>query len=135
MLGLEAMESIISANKRVCTNCNSTKTYIEKRGWPHWYNRDSKWFCEKCNNKLFKNPKWHPITNPKRFRFKNRFLYAEKNPRSGRCSICGMKKDTDTHHWFYLIIMPWACTVELCNSCHVYESWRLGSELGRPRKN
>jgi len=50
--------------KRKCFSCNSTNTYVDKKGYGHWYSHEEQWFCENCNNVLYKNPRWHPITNP-----------------------------------------------------------------------
>jgi len=43
---------------------------------------------------------------------------------TGYCSKCknnmhdGTCKITHMHHLFYVPIMPWACRIELCASCH-----------------
>jgi hypothetical protein len=117
---------------RSCNCCKSEVTYVDKKGKDRWHNHDGEWFCDKCNHRLFTNPitnkKWAPINNIKRQVFKGNRLYFEKKPRTGKCSECGNVKGKDckrtsNHHWFYLIIMPWACTIELCNSCHRKGHW------------
>lgn len=46
------------------------------------------------------------------------------NPRTGVCMRCGKSvaqgqiKKTNMHHIAYIPIMVWACTVEVCLSCH-----------------
>lgn len=45
-------------------------------------------------------------------------------PRVGYCSQCTNNifdkscKKTEIHHLFYVPCIPWACTIELCASCH-----------------
>lgn len=118
------MEESVVKDKRVCSRCHSDKTYIRpKTGWPQW-GRDDKggWLCCKCYNKIVTNPKWqkinNPIYNPRRIGFKTKRYIAKQNPRKGVCLGCGKHERTEMHHWFYLIIMPWACTRELCMKCH-----------------
>jgi len=135
MLGLEAMEE-----KRFCVICLSDKTYVSKKGNKQWYNHNG-WHCRKCHNKLFLNPKWHPITHKKRFNFKGKSIYLDENPRKGICSLCKKKigdsyidfdgnekiiKHTHIHHIQYHDDDPFKDTVELCLSCHMKETWRLG---------
>lgn len=126
---------------RECYNCGSIKTYIRKDGFEHWYNNRplNQWLCEKCNNILIKNPKWHPITNPvwhektnkNDIIFVNKNVYLSFNPRTGRCSRCINNiydrtcKQTHMHHWVYIIILPWFGTEELCASCHRKETIKL----------
>ena len=114
---------------RVCDNCRSDKTYINKRGGYHWYKHDDKWYCEKCNNKLFKNPKWKPITVPRQMYFKTRQIYLKENPRTGICCLCGAVSGIDCgrtsiHHILYHDEDPLRHTIELCNSCHRMTHWR-----------
>lgn len=124
-------------DKRLCFNCNSEITYIDKNNRKHWYSYDRKWYCEKCNNKLFKNPKWHPINNPRRINPKgNGQITLKENPRKGVCSWCHKKigdhyidrfgnvsiiKQTQMHHTEYHND-PLKDTIELCASCHGRES-------------
>ena len=129
---------------RICINCGSDKTYINKKtGVLHWYKHNDSWYCQKCNNNLFINPKWHPITskrthakwnpitnakwnpinNPRHLLFKDNIILLKENPRTGVCSICGAVKGIDCvrtsiHHIKYDDSDPLKHTVELCNSCH-----------------
>lgn len=58
-------------------------------------------------------------------------------PKKGFCSWCTKNifdkscKRTHIHHYFYLPIMTWACTIEICARCHGIESWRLRKEKNR----
>jgi len=55
--------------RHTCIICKSSNTYVDKTGSQHWYKHNMSWYCNNCNNRLFKNPHWHPITNgryPKR---------------------------------------------------------------------
>jgi hypothetical protein len=67
--------------------------------------------------------KFNPIINAQRQKFKGLSKSMGWNPHKYVCSKCGAIKGIDCkqthmHHWFYLIIMPWACCEELCVSCH-----------------
>lgn len=78
--------------------------------------------------------------NPKRIKFKNKRIKLDGKPRKGQCEWCFKQigdeyvdsegnrtrvKLTNIHHIEYYIIFPWFATVELCNSCHSFETWRL----------
>ena len=42
-------------SNRICFNCNSDSTYIEKNQTPHWYKHGNDYMCLKCRNKLYNN--------------------------------------------------------------------------------
>lgn len=113
---------------RSCFNCNSNTTYVDKKGWHQWYRSKNGYSCKKCRNVL--------IGNPKRLRFRGKRISLSKNPRKGRCSNqkCVKEESTDIHHIKYHPEDPLKDTIELCNSCHMKESWKNGSKLGRPKK-
>jgi len=94
---------------RICVNCGSDKTYIDKTGHKGWYNHNG-WYCEKCNSRLFKNPR--------RMRFKDKHLLLKERVLTGKCSICGYQGLTHTHHFEYDELNPLAHTIELCAGCH-----------------
>ena len=128
---------------RICFNCGSDKTYVRKDGIEHWYNRNDNWYCNKCYMKLIDNPKWHPITNPmwnsitnpKHLVFKGKTIQLKERVLTGVCSLCGTAdRKTNMHHIKYHDNDPLKDTIELCQSCHVKEHWRLGSKLGRHKK-
>jgi hypothetical protein len=48
------------------------------------------------------------------------------------CSECEKKGEMHLHHVAYIPIMPWACVLELCQSCHGSKTYGLGqSKVGR----
>lgn len=121
---------------RKCLNCGSDKTYIHKDGRKQWHVYLDGYLCKKCYNNLILNPKLNRINNDRwnsvSIIFLKLHIFLSFNPRKGICSWCGKKKGekfttkkgsmgtilTHMHHWFYLPIMPWACTEEICNQCH-----------------
>ena len=91
------------------------------------YNKN--WWKNNPDKTKAYNDKWNPINNPKRIRlqFKGKTLLLKENPRKGICSKCGKKTRTHIHHFAeYHENNPLKDTIELCSSCHAYESWRLG---------
>jgi hypothetical protein len=115
-----------TVDKRICSNCGSDETYVDKREREHWYNKQNQWFCEKCNNNLFKNPKWNGINKPRMINYKGIRLNVGFNLRKGICSWCGAVKGlnckrTNLHHIEYHNDDPLKDTVELCVSCHMKE--------------
>jgi hypothetical protein len=130
--------TVPTTTKRICHNCGSDKTYIaiDKRGiyHTHWHPRNDKWYCNNCYHKVFENPFLIQM------RFKGKELRLKENPRTGTCSHCN-KHDGDTfmtttgkisivkttmHHIEYHEENVLKDTIELCRSCHAYETWRLG---------
>jgi hypothetical protein len=117
-----------------CYCCGLYETYIDYRGYDHWYNNydiEKNVLCEDCNNKHIKNPIWKPITNVFRIVFLGKSIYLAWNPHKYICSKCGSVKGvdckrTDMHHYFYVSCMPWACTFELCGRCHNKTKENLG---------
>lgn len=113
-------------DKKVCFACGSNTTYIDtKRNKVHWYRQNGHYLCEKCNNRYYKNRKWHPINGPRRISFKGKAIYTKTNPRIGTCTFCkrtiknGELKRTVMHHIEYDELNPLAHTVELCSRCHI----------------
>lgn len=134
---------------RECYSCGSIKTYVRNDNQENWYRNKpfEQWLCERCNNHLIKNPKWHPITHPitnpitskkwnqinstKRLKFHDKQIILDNNPRTGYCSWCTNNifdkscKHTHIHHKKYHINDPLEDTIELCPSCHRKETIRL----------
>lgn len=78
-------------------------------------------------------------------------IYLGWSPRRGKCQKCNKKigdgyfsnrdknrneldhlrlvflKRTEMHHYFYLVIMPWACCIEVCQVCHVNIDGRINN--------
>ena len=126
------MEQIVLNDKKFCSNCRSYKTWIKPDGRPFW-RTDGKgnWLCTRCHFRLIGNPrrkietvrKWNKIQNPdynpRKIWFKTKWIVLSFNPRKGLCSKCHKKGRTHMHHDFYITILPWACTRELCVGCHL----------------
>lgn len=53
-----------------------------------------------------------------RFRFKNRYIKLDYNPREGICFFCKFEADTLLHHFEYDDNDPLRWTIELCRACH-----------------
>jgi len=71
--------------------------------------------CRPCIFHLYYSPKRTALT----IGFLGRQVIISFEIRKGQCSCCERTDvNTDMHHWFYITAMPWACTVELCDSCH-----------------
>jgi hypothetical protein len=104
---------------RICSNCNLNKSYVNKQGYENWYRHKDGFLCQKCHVRL--------IAHPKRIQFKDKRITLKQNPRKGICSKCGKKAKTHIHHIKYHKENALKDTIELCGSCHLNESWRLGS--------
>jgi hypothetical protein len=120
---------------RICADCGRNDA-------DHWYNHGD-WYCKTCNDKRF--------INPGLLYFKNRQVRLKESVRKGQCQKCGKKigdsyidceglkaavKLTHIHHREYHDEDPLKDTIELCVSCHIKESWDLGSyeSLRTPNK-
>lgn len=121
---------------RICNNCKSTKTYIGKEGKERWRLNEGKYYCQKCYGRLVGNKKYYnpikqkifnAIHNPKRIRlnFKGKTIMLKENPRKGICERCGFIGYTHIHHIQYHDDDPLKDTIELCASCHAFETHRL----------
>jgi hypothetical protein len=110
-------------DKRFCHNCKNPDTFIEKSGKEQWYNHNGNWYCNNCNNRLFKNPKWNAINKPQLINYKGTQFKVGFKPRKGICSKCGAKvgidcKKTCLHHIKYHDDDILKDTIELCVACH-----------------
>jgi hypothetical protein len=66
---------------------------------------------------------------PKRILFYDKRIFLDKNPRTGKCSMCGATGRTEIHHIKYHKDDPLKDTIEVCASCHrkreqLYNEWR-----------
>ena len=119
---------------RQCFICGSRKSYFHKASNRiHWsFNKDQYGkilhvICAKCNNRYIKNPINNPKYTHNRIQFKDEQIHLKFNPRKGICQFCGIVgMTTALHHRKYDRKNPLAHTTELCESCHMKESWRLG---------
>jgi len=125
---------------RICLNCLSDKTNIKKNGIANWYKHKDGYLCHRCYCKLFNNPKWNPINQPRRIVFKDERISLKEDPRIGICNWCcavvGINcKQTQIHHLEYHDDDMLKDTVELCARCHTYESWRIRKYHSFDRKS
>lgn len=126
--------------KRFCYGCGSDKSWVDKDGHEHWLaNKPTDlWICHKCRARYIYGPIASPVSNPlrskelirntnrKRMHFKDKSIRFTYNPRKGICKLCGSTKLTHMHHKKYHDEDPLKDTIELCNSCHTKETWKLG---------
>jgi len=138
------MERAKVIDKRICSKCESTITYVDKRNISQWYKHNNKTCCKKCYNKLFVSTETRKRTI--NFKSKSR-TYVGFIPRREVCSNCGMKKgDKYTvwgkekivkihlHHIKYHDDDPLKDTIELCARCHIYVTMDDNEKWGRPCK-
>ena len=119
---------------RICAICGSNETRLTDRGYPHWLRHGiGRWLCFRCYQRSINAPKWNKINQPKCLYFKGRHLLLKTILRKGLCSKCGKNGKTHLHHEEYDDSNPLAHTIELCASCHMNESIRLG-QIKRPPK-
>jgi len=93
------------------------REYRKRTNYSHDYE-----YQQKNREKI--NKKQREVYNPQRIKFKGKQIQIGINPRKGICSKCGKKAETDMHHTKYDRNNVLANTVELCNSCHIKETWR-----------
>jgi hypothetical protein len=123
---------------RICIACDSTTTYIRSGKYSVWRKHEGYWYCHKCFAKYITHPvyapgynkKWGPINSIKRLVFEGKQFHLKENPRKGVCESCGAIKgidckNTNIHHIEYHEEDILKDTIELCNSCHRKEHWRL----------
>src|SRR5688500_19005588 len=91
---IQVSETLI---KKICDNCKSYKTLVQKRfrknGTSYfserWYRSEQdKIVCDSCYSKYIKDPTSKRIHNLRRFRFKNKRIHADIEPRIGVCNLC-----------------------------------------------
>lgn len=128
-------------------SCGKKEVYNGIKWKEHWYNHKTKTgkICYNHYQYLYSHPKvtasgfWKRYNKKRRYgkkrddydkriMFLGIFIYLSWNIRKGYCSYCSnniFDKScirTNIHHLFYVRIMPWACTVELCPKCHINET-------------
>jgi hypothetical protein len=134
---------------RQCESCDSFTTYIKKDGYAQWHCHDGHWLCHKCFDCYvwhpYRNPidnkKWNTIKNGREMVFKKKRIVLSDRVLKGQCQICGKKRGdsyincegkeakiilTSMHHFEYHDDDPLKDAIEVCNSCHMKESWKLG---------
>lgn len=139
---LSELKSIIEKKYLIkgdfCAACGSSETEISKNGKPHWYRFEGHRICKKCYDKHIHSPetnkKWNPIHNRQKLNYKGKSIFLGKNPKVGRCELCGKKvgdmyinargetariKITQRHHYgAYDDNDPLKNTIEVCMPCH-----------------
>jgi hypothetical protein len=121
--------------QKKCVNCNTTETYVNRKGYEVWRNDEKgNVLCKRCWQNLIANPKYNPAGhkkfNPRRLTFKNKQIFIPYDFRTGVCNLCRAVFPFDTakvdfHHEKYDESDPLKYTIEICASCHVRETWRL----------
>ena len=114
---------------RICTACDSTTTFIEKNGWPHWYCHDGNWMCRRCYRFYVVRPayrekinqQWNKRQGPRRIWWtpEKRLIYVPEKLRKNVCSKCSKEGYTHFHHEQYHLDDPAKAIIELCASCHM----------------
>jgi hypothetical protein len=114
---------------RLCSNCgNKTIITTTKKGFSHerWYSdKKGGWWCNHCYHMMTYDPVKVRKRNQTRMLFKDKVIHIGKNPRTGVCSLCGIKTKTSMHHLIYDETNPLKHTIEICNSCHMKESMKI----------
>jgi hypothetical protein len=142
-----------------CSACDSTTTYITKRGYTQWHNHDGYWMCQKCYDKYvwhpYRNPidnkKWNPIFDSRQLLYRYKTIVLNERKLKGQCELCMRKigdpfidcegkpakvKKTSIHHYGeYHDDDPLKDTIEVCNSCHMKQTWKLGQIKPNKQKN
>jgi hypothetical protein len=132
----------IPLNERKCVECGATTTRIEQHhGKPYqrWHNIDGKCHCWRCWKRLIQYHRYdkkydREVRQKKRVTFQGKRIRLRFKPRNGYCSWCsnniydGTAGRTSKHHYFYIPIMVWACTEEICNTCHINETRRIRNQ-------
>ena len=127
----------MSNTSRICSICNSSKTYITKQGYEDWRHWNGEFLCKNCAAKEYKkaNPEKQKLNHlkhsPNRIKFQGKTIQLPNNPRKGICSNCkrtvssGEIKRTNLHHTKYDPLNPTAHTIELCIRCHMKEHEKI----------
>jgi hypothetical protein len=116
----------------VCYSCGSDKTNTNSKAVPNWFLNLPTLFvlCYRCYCHLIKEANrpsgYQRHCWERQLKFKGKRLLFGSKLRSGICSECGKTTVTALHHTQYDETNPLAHTIELCRSCHLKESWRLG---------
>src|SRR5215510_4157089 len=108
---------------RFCKRCGKSKTIIDKFGYAHWNHTEQGLLCHQCYNivKGYTRKHWtrrNARRNKLKLAFLGRIVVLTFDPRKHVCSRCDKQGFTHMNHLMYIPCMPWACTEELCASCH-----------------
>jgi len=136
----------------ICAICGSNETYIQirnGRGTPQWNNYKDGKICSRCHHKLYEPKEKKKLRNKNNSKYRLDYcginlLLSFQLPRN-ICEVCGKTKKEikiDRHHYFYIRIMPWACTISICGTCHqnithkgrIKGKYRTGAQAGIHRQ-
>jgi len=125
----EKQRELYKTKNKICGICGTTKTkmryYKEYNKWyPSWRYNDNIIKCERCYDRTNRKP----IKHRRQICFLGKRLILSFDIRFGICKICCRKPRVKTHlhHYFYISCMPWACTIEVCPTCHMNGHWDTG---------
>jgi hypothetical protein len=125
----------------ICYACGTTKTTLNGNGKPNWFLNltvDKKvvgMLCHKCYSSIIRVPMLTSNGFYKEYiRFKDRQIKVGR-VRTGLCMHCGKNGYTHLHHEEYDETDVMKHTIELCPSCHVKESWKLGAYSNKVEKH
>jgi hypothetical protein len=135
------MKGTVTLDKRLCYACSSNETYIDREGVPRWYfNKGTDLvLCNKCYKHLIGDYNYVRKNRSRFYTYRNKKKQAKSDVRIGVCNWCRAvvpfdTRETHTHHDgnLYDDSNPLRYTIEICESCHPEETFRLRRErLGR----
>lgn len=115
---------------RICYSCGSSETYQDKTAQRTWaLNKDDDGnilhvLCRKCDHRLIQGPIWNAKTSTTKISFKKKSIQLNYDPRLHICSKCNKTGLTHLHHTEYDPDNVLNHTIELCPTCHAYETWK-----------
>lgn len=115
---------------RICFECGSDTTRVRFTTFSHDKNgkqyRAEDWYKNENGNRIC-NKCYRAKRSKREMRFLGKKITLSFKIRKGICSKCGNNifdgscKNTNMHHIFYVPILVWFGTIELCASCHAEE--------------
>lgn len=122
---------------RKCYTCGIINTNLQdSEYWVLNYDSVGNVLCSTCFYRYIYNPRRNVFS----LNYKGRSIHFDKPVRKGICQLCGRSKlkgeikRTHRHHYStYIDNRPLDHTIEVCSSCHAYETWRL-DQFSKKRK-
>lgn len=114
----------------VCPRCNKSNKAIGKYH-PWRFDENKNPVCMNCWWKI--DPKGKERSrknNVKRIRYRGQYIRVKENPRIGVCNLCRAVfpfdcSKTDMHHEKYYDDDKLKGAIEICNRCHMKQTWEL----------